>query len=155
MIGLWVFLHLLGMVLWLGGAFASMTAGLVAKRAELRVGAGAVARLQAALHVRLIGPGAFLTVLTGLMLTIRLYGATRDGAPSLWLVVMQLTGVLAAILVLFVAVPTAARLSRVDPEGPHAAAFEALRSRQAIVGSIGGVLGLVALVSGALVKYPI
>lgn len=155
MIGLWVFLHLLGMVLWLGGAFASMAAGFSATRSDRAVGAGAVARLQAALHVRLIGPGAFLTVLSGLVLTIRIYGATRDGAPGLALVVMQLTGVLAAILVLFVAVPAASRLARIEPDGPHAGAFEALRARQAIVGSIGGVLGLLALLSGALVKYPI
>lgn len=155
MIGLWAFLHLLGMVLWLGGAAASMAAGLAAKKAEMRIGIGAVARLQAAMHVRLIGPGAFLTVISGLMLTIRIYGATRDGAPGLALVVMQLTGVLAGILVLFVAVPTASRLARIDPEGPHARAFEALRSRQAIVGSIGGVLGLIALFTGALVKYPL
>jgi len=63
-IGLWAFLHLLGMVLWLGGAAASMAAGLAAKKAEMRIGIGAVARLQAAMHVRLIGPGAFLTVIS-------------------------------------------------------------------------------------------
>ncbi len=155
MTGVWAFLHLLGLTLWLGGAFASMAAGIAAKkRGEPRSGLAAVARTQGALHTLLIGPGAFLTVLSGLILTIRLYGAMRDGAPSLWLVVMQITGVLAGLLALFVAVPTASRVARIDPEGPHGAAFDVLRSRQAVVGSIGGVLGLLALLSAALLKYP-
>lgn len=156
MTALWVFLHLAGFVLWLGGAFASMAAGIAAKkRTEDRRALGAVARTQGTLHTALIGPGAFLTVFSGLMLTIRLYGSMRNvAAPSHWLLVMQITGILAGLLALFVAVPTAARIARLDPEGKHAAAFDALRSRQAAVGSIGGVLGLLALLAGALHKYP-
>lgn len=154
MIGVWAFLHLLGMVLWLGGAFAAMAVGLGTRGGTTRAQLGATARMQALLQVRLVGPGAFLTVVSGLVLTIRLYGAMRDGAPGLSLVVMQLAGLIAAILALFIGVPTASRLARLDPEGPHAAAFDALRSRQTVISSIAGTLGLIALLAAALLKYP-
>lgn len=153
MIGAWAFLHLLGMVLWLGGAFAGMAAGLGARGAS-RAQQGSTARVQGLLQVRLVGPGAFLTVVSGLVLTIRLYGAMRDGAPGLALVIMQVAGLIAAILALFIGVPTASRLARLDPEGPHAAAFDALRARQTVVSSIAGTLGLIALLAAALLKYP-
>lgn len=151
--GLWVFAHLLGFTLWLGGAFASMAAGIAGKREE-RAQQAAVARLQAALHRLLIGPGALLTVLTGLMLTLRVYGALNNsGSPSGWLAVMQVAGLIGALLVLFVAVPTAGRLGRLDPTGAQGPLFDELRARQAIIGSVGGTLGLIALLAGALVRH--
>ena len=75
MIKAWLFLHVLGFTLWVGGAIASMVAGVSAKR-EGREGIGVVTRAQAAIQKMLIGPGALLTVLSGLMLTFRATGMT-------------------------------------------------------------------------------
>jgi hypothetical protein len=146
---LWLFLHLLGFTMWLGGGLAAMFVGIAAKREDRR-GLGAVVRAQAALYKTLIGPGALLAVLSGLILTLSV-GYTPDGM-SVWLMVMQAAGLIAALLVLFLAVPTASRLSRLDPEGPNAPFFDALRNRLKVIGMIAGTLGLIALLAGAMLR---
>ena len=45
-----------------------------------------------------------------------------------------------------------ARLTRLDPAGEHAALFDALRKRAALSGMLTGLLGVTALVSGALLR---
>ena len=147
---LWLFLHLLGFTLWLGGAIASMVIGIAAKQEE-RHGLGAVVRAQSKLTKTAIAPGALLTVLSGLLLTFQLSGSELAGF-SLWLVIMQGAGVLAALLTLLIALPTAARLGRLDPLGEGARYFDELRQRQRIVASIAGTLGLVALLAGAMLR---
>jgi uncharacterized membrane protein len=146
-----LFLHLLGFVLWLGGALAVMIMGIAAKREE-RAALAAVVRSQAAVSRAAIAPGALLTVLTGLMLTFRIMGDAYAGNNP-WLMAMQLTGLVAALLTLFIAVPTSARLGRLDPTGQTAAYFDELRTRQRLVASISGTLGLVALFAGAALRY--
>ena len=145
---LWLFLHLLGFVLWMGGGIASMFAGIAAK-SEDRAGLGAVARAQSAVQRIVIGPGALLTVLSGLMLTFALGGMAGG---SVWLMVMQGAGLVGALLTLFVAVPTASRLARLDPTGPEAAYCDELRDRQKVVGMVWGVLALLALVAGVMAR---
>jgi hypothetical protein len=149
-IRLWLFLHLLGFTLWLGGAIAAMIMGIAAKR-EDRHGLGAVVRAQASLTKRAIAPGAILAVLSGLVLTFRLSGADLPGF-SIWLVIMQGAGVVAALLTLLISLPTATKLSRLDPLGEAAGYFDELRQRQRIVASISGTFGLVALFAGAMLK---
>jgi hypothetical protein len=143
-----LFLHLLGFTMWLGGAIASMVVGIAAKREE-RAGLGAVVRSQSQLTKVAIAPGALLTVLSGLILTFRLSGGDLAGF-SIWLVIMQGAGLIAALITLLIALPTAARLGRLDPTGEAARYFDELRQRQRIVSSISGVLGLVALFAGAM-----
>jgi predicted phage tail protein len=145
---LWLFLHLLGFVMWMGGGLASMVAGIAA-RPESRGGLGAVVRAQSAIQRSIIAPGALLTVLSGLMLTFALAGMAGG---STWLMVMQGAGLVAALITLFVALPTATRLSRLDPTGDQAAYFDELRNRQKVVGMIWGVLVLLSLVAGTLVR---
>lgn len=144
----WLFLHLLGFTMWLGGAIASMVVGIAAK-AEERSGLGAVVRAQSQLTKVAIAPGSLLTVLSGLILTFRLSGGDFAGF-SIWLVIMQGAGLIAALMTLLIALPTAARLGRLDPTGEAARYFDELRSRQRIVASIAGTLGLVALFAGAM-----
>ena len=152
MIQFWLFLHLLGFTMWLGGGFASMVAGIVAKR-EDRAGLGAIARAQAAIHKAIIAPGAILVVLSGLILTFSVSGRTGELVGfSVWLVVMQGAGLVGALMVLLIGLPTAAKLARLDPMGQGAAFFDELRQRQRIVASASGVLALVALVAGAFVR---
>jgi hypothetical protein len=145
-----MFLHLLGFTLWLGGAVAAMIMGIAARR-EDRHGQGAVVRAQGSLMKVAIAPGALLAVLSGLVLTFQITAATGELAGfNLWLVIMQGTGLVAALLTLLIALPTASKLSRLDPGGDTARYFDELRQRQRIVGSISGSLGLVALFAGAM-----
>ncbi len=152
MIKFWLFLHLLGFTMWLGGGLASMVAGIAGKR-EDRAGLGAIARSQAAAHKAILAPGALLVVLSGLILTFSVAGRTGELVGfNVWLVVMQGAGLVGALIVLLIGLPTAAKLARLDPTGPGAAFFDELRQRQKIVGSVSGLLALLALVAGALVK---
>jgi hypothetical protein len=149
-IRLWLFLHILGFTLWIGGALASMVAGIAGRR-EDRAGLGTVARTQAAVQKILVAPGALLAVLSGLMLTFAMTSLRGGEAGfNLWLVLMQGAGLVGALLVLMVGLPTAAKLARLDPEGPGAAYFDELRQRQRVVGSVAGVFALAALVGGAM-----
>jgi hypothetical protein len=148
----WLFLHLLGFTLWLGGGFAAMVVGIAGKR-EDRTGLGVIVRSQAAIQRTVIAPGALLAVLSGLILTFSVTGRTGELVGfSLPLVVMQGAGVLGALLTLLIALPTAAKLGRLDPSGPGAAHFDELRQRQKLVTSISGTLALVALIAGSLVR---
>jgi hypothetical protein len=152
MIRFWLFAHLLGFTMWLGGGLASMVTGVAAKR-EDRPSLGAVVRAQAAVQKMIIAPGALLTVVSGLILTFSVSARMGELVGfSLALVVMQGAGLLGALVSLTVALPTAAKLGRLDPLGPGAAYFDELRQRQRIVSSISGTLALVALVAGALVR---
>jgi hypothetical protein len=151
-IKVWLFLHVLGFALWIGGAVSSMVAG-VSARAEGRDGLGVVARAQAAIQKVLIAPGALLTVLSGLILTFRVTARTGELVGfNLWLVLMQAAGIVGALVALLISLPTASKLARLDPAGQHAAYFDELRARQKVTSSIAGVLALAALVGGVMVR---
>jgi hypothetical protein len=151
-IKVWLFLHLLGFTLWIGGAIASMVAGVSVKR-EGREALGVVARAQAAIQKALIGPGALITVLSGLILTFRVTARTGELVGfNLWLVLMQGAGIVGALVALLISLPTASKLARIDPVGPHADYFDELRARQKITASIAGVLAMAALVGGVMVR---
>ena len=86
---------------------------------------------------------------TGLLLTLSMYGqAASLGIPTR-VMVLQGTGILAAVIVLVVTVPTSARIQRLDPVGEYAPLFDALRQRLRIAGLLAGLLALIALVAGA------
>jgi hypothetical protein len=144
----WFFLHLLGFTMWLGGAIASMVIGIAASREE-RSGLGSVVRAQSKLTKVAIAPGSLLTILSGIILTFQLSGGDLAGF-SVWLVIMQAAGVIAALITLLIALPTATRLARLDPTGEASRYFDELRARQRIVASIAGTFGLVALFAGAM-----
>jgi hypothetical protein len=145
----WHLLHIAGFTLWLGGGLAGMYLGIRGRR-EDRATQGLIVRLLAGIHRSVMFPGIILTLASGIPLSIP---AARATAPSAWLMVMQGLGVIAAILVLFVSLPTLARLERVSPTGDTAPAFDALRKRQAMAGMFGGLLGAIALVAGVLHRY--
>ena len=150
MIRLWVLLHILGFTLWIGGSLAGMVAGVSAK-GEDRSQIGAVVRAQAAVNRILVAPGALLTVFSGLMLTFSVTSLTGGlPGPDMWLVLMQGAGVVGALVVLLIVLPTSSKLARIDPLGPNAAYFDELRQRQKITGSIAGVFALAALLGGAM-----
>lgn len=144
-------LHILGFVLWMGGAWAIMVASIAVSKEDRSV-LGPLVRIQAGIAGSLVGPGAGVTVVTGLILTFRMFG-TAQPAPSGWIMVMQAAGLLAGIITLAFTIPAAGRLRRMDPLGPQAATFDALRGRQRVVGSVSGLLGLVALLGGVMARF--
>ena len=146
--GVWHFVHYLAFTAWLGGALSAMVAGLTLKRIDRSLW-GAVVDVQAAIYRALIGPGAIVVVLSGILMTFRMYSSMSGGQAGSWLGTMQGAGIVGALVTLLGAMPAAAKLSRLEPLGPQAAAFDALRKRLAITGSIGGTLGLIALLAGA------
>ena len=144
--------HLLGFTLWMGGGFSAMTLG-IAMRGMPRQQLAAMAEIQGRLHRTLILPGVLLAVISGLLLTLQLYGtATAAAGYPVPLMVMQGCGLVAAGIALAVNLPTVARLTRLDPAGEHAALFDALRNRAALSGLLTGLLAVTALVSGALLR---
>ena len=146
---LMLFLHLLGFTMWLGGGLGQMIMGIAANR-EDRAALAAVVRSQWAVQRLLIVPGALLTVFTGLILTFRSINFYSGG--NSWLMLMQGLGILAALLTIFISLPTMSRLARLEPTGATAPYFDELRHRQRIVASISGAMGLVALFAGAALR---
>ncbi|MBA2627907.1 MAG: DUF2269 family protein [Gemmatimonadales bacterium] len=147
----WLFLHLVGFTMWIGGALGVFVAGIAARR-ESRESLGAVVRAQSAIYRMIVGPGAMLAVLSGLLLTFRNSGVAYPGA-ELWLILMQATGVIAGLVTLFISVPTAAKLGRLDPTGKEGPYFDELRARQKLVSSIAGLLALAAMLGGMMVAH--
>lgn len=147
-----LYLHVFGFVLWMGGGFAAMSTGVLMRklaRAEL----GVAMQVQERLMRGMILPGVILVVLSGLIMTLRLYGsATSTSGFPVSLMVMQGAGLLAAALTLVVSVPTLTRLARLDPVGAHAPLFDALRDRAKVMGMVTGALAVVALVAGVLLR---
>jgi len=144
--------HILGFVLWMGGGFAAMIVGIAMRRGprnEVRV----LLRIQERLHRALILPGSVVVVLSGILLTLRLYGSATsvNGYPT-GLMVMQGAGLLAAVIVLVVIFPTMGRLSRLDPDGEHAPLFQMLSKKMAVAGSLTGILALMALFGGVMIR---
>ena len=146
--GLWLFVHLSGMTMWLGGGMASMVSGVVAKKmppAERL----AVYKALGAVHRVLVRSGAIAVVVSGIFLFMPLMGAVPR-----WVNMMMGAGVLGAIIVGAASVPTASALGRLElgPNGELPSTFARLRKRQAIVATIGGALGILALMFGTLLR---
>jgi hypothetical protein len=145
---LMLFLHYLGFSFWLGGSFAMMMVSLIARKEDRRV-LGTIARIQGTIARSVVGPGAGVTVVSGIILMLRSYVPDAP-SPSMWLMVMQGAGILAGILTFVLALPTVAQLTRIDPMGEHAAHFDRLRQRARIVGMASSMLALLALVAASM-----
>jgi hypothetical protein len=150
---LWIFLHLFGFTMWIGGGLGAMFVS-IANKAAPRDQLGTVGRTLSAVYLRVIAPGAALVVISGMVLTMQLMsaiGSGGGGSLSPWLMTMQGAGLVGAALVLIVMLPAASRIGRVDPVA-NAPAFDALRSRLRSTGFIAGLLGFIALLGGAFYR---
>jgi hypothetical protein len=128
---------------------SSMFIGLNAKK-EPRENLRVVTRALAINARILMLPGSLATLVSGLVLTLMMYGgAGASLGVSPWLMMMQGFGLIGAILTLVFVVPNAGRLAQVDPI-THAVQFDQMRQKQARLGMISGILGMVALIAGAL-----
>lgn len=146
----WRFLHYITYVAWIGGALAALVAGATMRRLDRSLW-GAIAEVQGAIYRILVGPGAIVSLASGLMLTFGMYGALSVQVGP-WLGTMQATGVLGTLVTLLVAMPAASRLSRLEPTGETAAAFDQVHRRLALSGTVGMLLAVVALLAGALYR---
>ena len=148
--GFWLFLHVMGFVAWLGGGLAVMLSGVTAKYLppDPRL---AVYRVMSVVARNLIGPGAVLVVVSGIVLSVPYF---KSSTVPTWLMAMQTFGLLGAVVVIGVVTPTAARLGRlqVDARGELPEAFTGLRRRQAIFATLAGVLALLALGAGTIFR---
>jgi hypothetical protein len=148
--GLWLFLHVMGFVAWLGGGLAVMLSGITAKYfpPDQRL---AVYRVMSVVTRNLIGTGAVLVVVSGFVLSVPYF---KSSTVPTWLLAMQGLGLLGAIVAIGIVTPTAARLGRleVDARGELPEAFTGLRRRQAIFATLAGILALIALLAGTLFR---
>jgi len=148
--GFWLFLHVMGVVAWLGGGLAVMLSGITAKHfpPDQRL---AVYRVMSVVTRNLVGTGAVLVVVSGFVLSVPYF--TSSTVPT-WLLAMQGLGLLGAIVAIAIVTPTAARLGRLDldPRGELPESFAGLRRRQAIFATIAGIFALLALLSGTVFR---
>jgi hypothetical protein len=140
----------MGFVAWLGGGLAVMLSGITAKyfAPDQRL---AVYRVMSVVSRNLIGPGAVLVVLSGIILSVPYF---KNAMVPSWLMAMQGLGLLGAIVAIAIVTPTAARMGRLelDPRGELPESFAGLRRRQAIFATIAGIFALLALLSGTLFR---
>ncbi|HET9515872.1 MAG TPA: hypothetical protein VFO95_18210 [Gemmatimonadales bacterium] len=146
---LWYFLHMFGQIAWLGGALAAMVIGMAVRREASDV-LGPSVRLQGAIYRQLIGPGALIVVLSGILLTLQMYNRVTAVGLNHWLMAMQGLGILGGLMVLVHTVPTSNKLMRLEPTGSTAAAFHGIHRRLKISGMISSMIGMLGLLTSAL-----
>jgi uncharacterized membrane protein len=141
--------HILGFVLWLGGGLATMVIGIRSRSVD-RAHLDSLYGILRAIQANLMLPGILLTLLSGIYLSMPRMLA---GVPTAWLMLMQLSGILAALIFFFVIRPASNRVGTLSAAGETASRFDALRKRAAMGGMIAGLLGLLALIGGVMHKY--
>jgi hypothetical protein len=149
--GFWLLVHNLGYSLWLGAGIATMVAGVAAKR----MAPGdrlSVYRVTAVIWRVLVGPGALFTLVSGLILAMQWM---KSGAAPSWMNAMMGLGLLGALVAIGLAMPTAARLGRLelDPRGDLPEQFPTLRKRLIWTATVGGGLGIAALIVATVGRF--
>jgi len=152
---LYLFLHVLGVVLWLGLALAlPFVTGRARREGDPAV--VAFAYRAADRLMRTLGlTGILLTMIGGIGLTVVVPGyGWFQPFPNHWLFQMQLLGFLAFAVAAFYQLPLGKKLAREAERcaeaGEGTDLFETYRKRHAIVGSVNGLLLLVVVVLGTI-----
>src|SRR3989442_2729285 len=107
---LWLFVHVIGFTLWLGGGIATMVAGVSAKSFEPGPRLAAY-KLIGNIQRLLVGPGAIAVVLSGIVLAMPYM---RSGAMPGWLNLMMGAGLLGALAAVRGTSATACTPARVE-----------------------------------------
>lgn len=152
--GLYLFAHVLGVVLWLGTA---LTLPFVTGRARASDDWPVTAfayRVNARLMKTMGLTGMVLTLLGGLALTAGMGYEFFRPFPDHWMFQMQVLGILAFLLGTFYQIPLAGRLAgaaeRAAAEGEETAEFGTYRKRYAVVSSVIGLLLLTVVLLATL-----
>ena len=149
------FVHLFGMSLWIGGMVATMVLRANTKSA-MGAERNAALRWTGRVYSLVVGPGALLTVVSGLVLTMSLAqrGASHLMAqPYIW--VMEVAGLVAGVLVLFLALPTAATMARMADaaaDGDLPPSFGGLQRRLSVIVHVVAVLVVLSLFFYAVLR---
>ena len=150
------FVHYLGMAMWIGGWLA-MSLLVVKARGESPQVRASLFGVLARAHTVVIGPGAILTLGSGVLWSMAIVGAgdmqSRVAPIGLWM--MTAAGFVGGLLIVFVALPTAVRLRAVavpNSDGQMLPAFEQQRKRLIAVSFGAGALALVALFASVLTQ---
>lgn len=152
--GLFLFLHVLGIVLWVGlGVVLPFVSGPAARHRDLQVTAfvyGIADRLTRTLGLA----GMILTLIGGIGLNMVLGYPWFRPFPLHWLFQMQVLGIIAVAVGIVYQVPLSAKLAREArasaEAGERTEAFLTYRKRHAVVGSVNGLLLLIVLVLATL-----
>lgn len=153
--GLFLFLHLLGVALWLGVAVTlPFVTGRAMRRDEVETvdfAYGVSDRL-----MRTLGLAGILLTLAGgiaLVVAVPAYG-WFEPTPNHWLFQMQILGFLAAGAALLYQIPLGRKLAREAGRSAERGAltdeFRSYRKRNAVVSSVVGLILLVLVVLGTL-----
>lgn len=150
----WVVLHSFGMVLWIGGSLAAVAAAGAASRLEPAALLGLVRGL-APVYRWLVGPGLSLTTASGLLLALGMYrieGAAEGGltGSGVWVLVMILAGLAAALVGIVSVLPDAGRLNRLDPAEDDGRIAHALLAKLVRSTWLSALLALAAWLGGML-----
>ena len=149
------FAHMLAMAVWIGGLLSGLVISVQA-RAETGLARRSSYGLLGKVYSIVIGPAVLITTVTGIALTMSLaqrVGNAAMGHPRIW--VMQANGLLAALLALFVELPSATSLARLagsQDEGATSPAFERLQSRLSVVTQLVVVLFVIAIYFATAVR---
>lgn len=138
------FLHFIGIALWLGAGAVGLLFATAAKQdTPMRIPR---LLLLARVYAVVLAPGAVLATATGIALTMTAMSAgfgARLGSPAL--AAMQALGVIAGILEMFVAFPTAQRLAGFAAAALDGAAWGGERIRARLVGLMSVTLAMVVV----------
>lgn len=152
--GLLRFLHVLGFVLWIGAGLTSMFLTIRARRSGRPEVVAFAYRTSAVLMKTLGLAGMVLTVGAGFGLIPLLGHGFFQPFPHHWLFQMQVLGSLAFLVAAFYQVPVGDSLARAAEAsasaGEESAAFLKYRKRNAIAGSLVGILLLVNVFLGTV-----
>ncbi len=147
---LWLFFHLLGMALWIGGAF---TLSLFTVRARATGDARITAFAYAAarrLYRGLISVGAWVTIVSGAILMFAIGQPWFRPFPEHWLFQMQIVGLIAFLATVAFLVPNATAIAALAEADDSSAELRARVKKQALVGSVTGVALIYLILLGAL-----
>ncbi len=152
-VGLLVFLHLLGMVFWLGGMFVgSIWISSARKTGDESLLAFAYSTAHR-LYRGIVGGGVALSIVSGVILMFVTDRAWFQPFPEHWLFQMQVVGLIAALVTVFYIIPNAAALAKLANQSAaesERSVFAAKVRRQAIAGSLLGLLLVYLVLLGAL-----
>jgi hypothetical protein len=147
------FLHWAGFSIWLGAQLTFMVWVPLSRTVALEPWAH-VWKTLAKLQRWVVAPSAVVATLTGFALTMQLASREREAAGAAWLVGMQVTGVLAAILALALVAPLSNRMGWIAEQsladGAKHPAAETVRTRLALAGTVTGLFILAAIWFGAM-----
>ena len=148
-----LFVHVFSFAVWLGVSMTFMVWGRAARGASLEVWAHSWSTLSF-LQRSVVAPACVVTTLTGILLAMSMVQTHSDAGGAVWLMAMEVLGIVSAILTLAIATPLAGRMgtlaARSREKGERDPSAEVVRKRLALVGTVAGILLILAVCFGEM-----